>query len=184
MKRNVRVALCSTGTRRDEDLNQEQLGDLYRNSKLKDIRECYIIDRYGKCTIFANPVNAEPKRKGKHCEDGTIAIMYEGGCDDKGKPCDTRTDAQRECMDNIVRQCANNHHCNEISGTKHRLPEPYFIQDCENDYSDLITFDNGVEEKFIQEQENTDSDQVRLLKARQNEKLLRQNPRKQVVRKR
>ena len=92
---NMIVIHCSA-TRCNKDFLVEDLESCHRARGFNGIGYHYYITKDGKL----HPTRSEDVQgaHAKHYNKNSIGICYEGGLDEKGKPADTRTEAQKRTL--------------------------------------------------------------------------------------
>ena len=95
------LVLHCSGTRCNENYTPEMLQRDHRAMNLRDVGYHFYVRRDGTKTQHRMPLEA-----GAHCtyyNKCSIGICYEGGLDAKGRPADTRTEAQKITMEELLR---------------------------------------------------------------------------------
>ena len=101
MRRIDHIIIHCSATREDRDYTPGQLEADHRRRGFLGIGYHYYIRRDG--TVLSTRPLAQP---GAHCRGHnahSIGICYEGGLDAKGRPADTRTEAQKITMEELLR---------------------------------------------------------------------------------
>ena len=100
MRRITEIILHCSATREGQDFKASDIKRWHLKRGFKDIGYHYVIDLDGKIEV------GRPEEKvGAHVSGhntNSIGICYIGGLDKKDKPKDTRTDAQKHTMLNLV----------------------------------------------------------------------------------
>ena len=100
MRRITEIILHCSATREGQDFKASDIKRWHLKRGFKDIGYHYVIDLDGKIEV------GRPEEKvGAHVSGhntNSIGICYIGGLDNKDKPKDTRTDAQKHTMLNLV----------------------------------------------------------------------------------
>jgi len=131
------VIHCS-GTRRYQDYPVEQLRMDHRKRGFTDIGYHFYVRRDGE-VIPCRPLH----RIGAHARgsnDRSIGICYEGGLEENGSPCDTRTYEQKIALIGLLRQLKAAYPGAKIRG--HNELSPYIKKACpcflaSREYEDL-----------------------------------------------
>ena len=100
MRRIDEIILHCPATKEGQDIKAATIRKWHLQRGFKDIGYHYVIDLDGKIEVGRpdSQVGAHTSGRNSH----SIGICYVGGLDKKGKPKDTRTDAQRYSMLNLV----------------------------------------------------------------------------------
>ncbi len=82
------------------------------------------------------------EHRGQHCKQHNmnhraVAIVYAGGRDINGKPCDTRTEAQKKTLLTLVRTMRGKYPKAEICGHRDYAPKACPCFDARKEYKDI-----------------------------------------------
>jgi N-acetylmuramoyl-L-alanine amidase len=119
MRRIDEIIIHCTATKEGVDVDAKTIDKWHKQRGWKGIGYHYVIKLDGTVEKGRND-----EEVGAHCTNHnahSIGIVYVGGLDNNGKPKDTRTDAQKESMWNLLRillikyPTANVHGHNEFS---------------------------------------------------------------------
>lgn len=109
-----RIIIHCTATRSGQNVNAKIIDGWHRNQGYKKIGYHYVILEDG--TIEKGRDEADV---GAHClgyNNGSIGICYCGGIDANGKACDSRTQAQKRALRELVRQLCEKYPIKDIAG--------------------------------------------------------------------
>lgn len=110
---NLIVIHCSA-TRVNQNFTVEQLEACHKARGFRTIGYHYYITKDGTC------YPCRPEREaGAHAlryNAHSIGICYEGGLDEKGKPADTRTEAQKKSLEELLKSLCTDYPDAEILG--------------------------------------------------------------------
>lgn len=109
-----RIIIHCTATRTGQKINAKIIDGWHRNQGYKKIGYHYVILEDG--TIEKGRDEAEV---GAHClgyNNGSIGICYCGGIDANGKAYDSRTEAQKRALRELVRQLCKKYPIKDIAG--------------------------------------------------------------------
>ena len=90
------IVIHCSATRCNRDFPVEALEACHRARGFNGIGYHYYITRDGQLHLTRS--EAVPGAHAKHYNKNSIGICYEGGLDEKGKPADTRTPAQKRTL--------------------------------------------------------------------------------------
>lgn len=109
-----RIIIHCSATRPGQKVNAKNIDGWHRNQGYKKIGYHYVILEDG--TIEKGRDEAEV---GAHClghNNGSIGICYCGGIDERGKAYDSRTEAQKRALRELVRELCEKYPIKDISG--------------------------------------------------------------------
>ena len=106
MRKIDKIIIHCSATPEGRDVKMETIRDWHLKRGWSDIGYHYVIELDGKI-VPARPL----ERVGAHCKGentGSIGICYIGGVDQDMNPKDTRTDAQRSALHNLLFDLTDN----------------------------------------------------------------------------
>ncbi len=112
-KINLIVVHCSA-TRATQNFTVEALEACHKARGFRTIGYHYYITKDG--TIYPCRPEEQIGAHAKHYNAHSIGICYEGGLDEKGNPADTRTEAQKRSMIELLKSLATDYPEAEIIG--------------------------------------------------------------------
>ena len=104
---------CSA-TRVNQDFPVEALEACHKARGFKSIGYHYYITKDG--MVYPCRPESEEGAHARHYNAHSIGICYEGGLDEKGKPADTRTPAQKASLEDLLYSLALDYPGAEILG--------------------------------------------------------------------
>lgn len=102
MRKIRKIILHCNAVRPNQTSSAKQIDRWHRQRGWNGIGYHYVIRRNGSIETGRSEAQA-----GAHCKGhnaNSIGVCYEGGLDESGKPADTRTPAQRESMEALLRE--------------------------------------------------------------------------------
>ena len=114
MRRIDLIVIHCTASRPDQHISMELLHQMHRARGWRCCGYHYYITRDGQLHI-GRPED-EIGAHARHYNAHSIGICYEGGLDDKGRPADTRTPAQRAALIALLRSLKVDYPGAEIVG--------------------------------------------------------------------
>ena len=123
-KINLIVVHCSA-TRANRSFTVEQLEACHKARGFRDIGYHYYITKDG--VVYPCRPENEAGTHARHYNAHSIGICYEGSLDKDGKPADTRTEAQKQSMEDLLQSLCTDYPEAEIVG--HR-DLPWVQKDC------------------------------------------------------
>ena len=114
MRRIDLIVIHCTASRPDQHISMELLHQMHRARGWRCCGYHYYITRDGQLHI-GRPED-EIGAHARHYNAHSIGICYEGGLDDKGRPADTRTPAQRAALIALLRSLKVDYPRAEIVG--------------------------------------------------------------------
>ena len=128
MKNIDSIVIHCSATRAGQDVRAADIDKWHKERGFKMIGYNYVIDLDGTVEI-GRPLTMD----GAHCNtSGTsgkpynkhsIGICYVGGLDEKGDPADTRTDAQKIALANLVSKLEMEHNIVDVLGHRDASPD-------------------------------------------------------------
>ena len=100
--RKINLIICHcTASRPDQHISVEMLDQMHKARGWKGIGYHFYITRDGQ--LYRGRLEDEIGAHARHYNAHSIGICYEGGLDEKGRPADTRTPAQRQALIALLR---------------------------------------------------------------------------------
>lgn len=125
MRKISLIVIHCSATRADRDFPIEALEACHKARGFKSIGYHYYITRDG--TIYPCRPEEQPGAHALHYNAHSIGICYEGGLDAGGKPKDTRTEAQKASLRELLQSLRGDYPEAEVLG--HR-DLPWVRKDC------------------------------------------------------
>lgn len=121
------VVHCSA-TRINQDFPVEALEACHKARGFRSIGYHYYITKDG--VVYPCRPESEEGAHARHYNAHSIGICYEGGLDEKGKPADTRTPAQKASLEDLLYSLVLDYPDAEILGHRdlRKHPTPIAIQ--------------------------------------------------------
>ncbi len=114
MRKISLVVIHCTGSRPDQHITVEMLDQMHKARGWKGIGYHFYITRDGH--LYRGRLEDEIGAHARHYNAHSIGICYEGGLDEKGRPADTRTPAQRQALIALLRSLKIDYPDAEIVG--------------------------------------------------------------------
>ena len=114
MRKISLVVIHCTASRPDQHITVEMLDQMHKARGWKGIGYHYYITRDGQ--LYRGRLEDEVGAHARHYNAHSIGICYEGGLDEKGRPADTRTPAQRQSLIALLRALKKDYPDAEIVG--------------------------------------------------------------------
>lgn len=128
MKTIDAIIIHCSATRAGQDLRAKDIDRMHRQRGFSQIGYNFIIDLDG-TVENGRPLNID----GAHCNTKgfsgasynkhSIGICYIGGLDSSGKTADTRTDAQKKALRDLVAKCCKEYQIIELLGHRDTSPD-------------------------------------------------------------
>lgn len=128
MKEIDAIIIHCSATRAGQDLRAKDIDRMHRARGFSQIGYNFVIDLDG-TVENGRPLNID----GAHCNTKgfsgasynkhSIGICYIGGLDASGKPADTRTDAQKKALHDLVAKCCKEYQIIELLGHRDTSPD-------------------------------------------------------------
>lgn len=122
------IIIHCSATKADKDFRAKDIDRMHKQRGFNQIGYHYIIDLDGTIET-GRPLN----KYGAHCNTKgfsnssynkhSVGICYIGGLDKNGKPADTRTDAQKEALHQLVAELCTKYQILEILGHRDTSPD-------------------------------------------------------------
>lgn len=122
------IVIHCSATRAGQDVRAADIDKWHKERGFACIGYNYVIDLDGTVEV-GRPLN----RDGAHCNTAglsgqsynkhSIGICYVGGLDANGNPADTRTDAQKIAMEQLVHELMNKYPIKEVIGHRDASPD-------------------------------------------------------------
>ncbi|NDV69268.1 N-acetylmuramoyl-L-alanine amidase [Dysgonomonas sp. 25] len=116
MRKIDKIIIHCSATKVGQDFSAKDIDSWHRARGFRKIGYHYVIDLDGAIETGRNEDEI-----GAHCVGQnvtSIGICYIGGLDENGKPCDTRTPAQKVALNNLIAEITNRHPNLTIHGHK------------------------------------------------------------------
>ena len=114
MRKISLVVIHCTASRPDQHITVEMLDQMHKARGWRGIGYHYYITRDGQ--LYQGRQEDEIGAHARHYNAHSIGICYEGGLDEKGRPADTRTPAQRQALIALLRSLKEDYPDAEIVG--------------------------------------------------------------------
>lgn len=122
------IVIHCSATREGQDVRAADIDKWHKERGFKMIGYNYVIDLDGTIETgrpltmdgaHCNTAGLSGKAYNKH----SIGICYVGGLDKSGKPADTRTDAQKRSMSNLIYQLKIDYNITDVLGHRDASPD-------------------------------------------------------------
>lgn len=130
------IILHCSATKVFRDFSANDIRRWHRERGFSDIGYHFVVDLDGTVEI-GRPID----QIGAHCLNHnrlSVGICYIGGLDLDGRPCDTRTDAQRVALPAVIRRIRRNHPRTTIHGHREFAAKACPCFDAKGEYSQII----------------------------------------------
>ena len=114
MRKIELLVIHCTASRPDQHISAEMLDKMHKARGWKGTGYHYYITRDGQ--LYRGRLEDEIGAHARHYNAHSIGICYEGGLDEKGRPADTRTPAQRQALIALLRSLKIDYPDAEIVG--------------------------------------------------------------------
>ena len=121
MRRITEIMIHCSATRAGRDYRAADIDKWHRQQGFAEIGYHFVVDLDG--TI---EVGRGIEKVGAHCRGHnaqSIGICYVGGLDAKGRPADTRTQAQRDALETLVYVLVSTYPIEDICGHRDTSPD-------------------------------------------------------------